>query len=135
MRPIQAHNPIDIAISGLRAQSMRINVVSANIANASTTRTESGEPYRRQDVVLSAGADGLDGVQILDIVRDTTSDFQALYQPGHPDADEEGYVRMPNVSLPMEMMSLMTASRAYEANAAVMKRYGEMVDVTLELLQ
>jgi len=135
MRPIQAHNPIDIAISGLRAQSMRINVVSANIANASTTRTAAGEPYRRQDVVLSAGADGLDGVQILDIVRDTTSDFQALYQPGHPDADEEGYVRMPNVSLPMEMMSLMTASRAYEANAAVMKRYGEMVDVTLELLQ
>jgi len=61
-------------------------------------------------VVLSARADGLDGVQILDVVRDTSSDFQALYQPGHPDADEEGYVRMPNVSLPMEMMSLMTAS-------------------------
>lgn len=135
MRPIQAHNPIDIAISGLRAQSTRINVVSANIANASTTRTESGEPYRRQDVVLSARADGLDGVQILDVVRDTSSDFQSLYQPGHPDADEEGYVRMPNVSLPTEMMNLVTASRAYQANAAVMKRYGDMVDVTLELLQ
>ncbi|HET6427268.1 MAG TPA: flagellar basal body rod protein FlgC [Phycisphaerae bacterium] len=135
MRPVVANNPIDIAISGLRAQAMRINVVSANIANASTTRTETGEPYRRQDVVLSALPGGLEGVEILDIVRDTATEFQRIYQPGHPDAGPEGYVRMPNVSLPMEMMSLMTASRAYEANAAVMKRYGDMVDVTLELLQ
>lgn len=135
MKPIKACNPIDIAVSGLRAQSMRVNVVSANIANAMTTRTESGGPYCRRDVVLSARSEDLEGVEILDIVRDTTSDFRRIWKPGHPDADPEGYVRLPNVSLPMEMISLLTASRAYQANVAVMKRYGEMVDVTLELLR
>ncbi|MHC4715791.1 MAG: flagellar basal body rod protein FlgC [Planctomycetota bacterium] len=135
MKPIKAYNPIDIAVSGLRAQSMRVNVVSANIANAMTTRTESGGPYCRRDVVLSAGPEDLEGVEILDIVRDTTSDFRRIWKPGHPDADPEGYVRLPNVSLPTEMISLLTASRAYQANVAVMKRYGEMVDVTLELLR
>ena len=135
MKPVKAHSPIDIAISGLRAQSARINVVSANIANASTTRTETGEPYRRRDVVLSARPDDLEGVEILDIVRDTATEFQRVYQPAHPDAGPSGYVRMPNVSLPLEMMTLVTASRAYQANAAVIKRYSDMVDVTLELLQ
>ena len=135
MKPITPGNPVDIAISGLRAQSMRMSVVSANIANALTTRTETGDPYRRRDVLLSAGANDLDGVDILRIVQDTTTEFNRVYQPGHPDADPEGYVRMPNISLPVEMISLVTASRAYQANAAVMKRYGEMVDVTLELLR
>lgn len=135
MKPITPGNPVDIAISGLRAQSMRISVVSANIANATTTRTETGDPYRRRDVLLSAGANALDGVDILRIVQDTTTEFNRIYQPGHPDADPEGYVRLPNISLPMEMMALVTASRAYQANAAVLKRYGEMVDVTLELLR
>ncbi len=135
MKPITPGNPTDIAISGLRAQSMRISVVSANIANAFTTRTETGDPYRRRDVLLSARANGLDGVDILRIVQDTTTEFNRVYQPGHPDADPEGYVRLPNISLPVEMMALVTASRAYQANAAVMKRYGEMVDVTLELLR
>jgi flagellar basal-body rod protein FlgC len=126
---------VDIAVSGLRAQAKRMNVISNNIANASTTRTDSGQPYRRQDVVLLSGGGEIGGVRIGTVAADTTSDFKRVRMPGHPDADEEGWVMMPNVSLPREMMDLIVASRAYQANAAVLKRYQDAVNVTLELLR
>ena len=66
---------------------------------------------------------------------DLKTDFKSVYEPGHPDANDEGYVLMPNVDLPMEMVSIVAASRAYQANAAVLKRYQEMVDVATELLR
>ncbi len=128
-------NPTDIAISGLRAQDARMRAISANIANAFTSRTAAGEPYRRRRVVLGPAEGELAGVEVLRVVSDQTTPFSRVLDPGHPDADAQGYLSLPNVQLPLEMVNLMTASRAYQANAAVLKRYQEMVDVTLELLR
>jgi len=123
----------DIAVSGLRAQSLRLNLIAGNIANANTTRTAAGTPYRRRDVILQTTPGQLGGVTILNIARDM-SDFRSVLMKGHPDADPYGYVQMPNVHMPVEMMNLVTASRAYQANVAVLKRYQDMVEVTVELL-
>jgi len=127
-------SPVDIAVSGLRAQSFRINVIAGNIANSSS-RTESGQPYRRQNVVLSTSPEELSGVTVVEVAGDFSTAFKTTYEPGHPDANEDGYVLMPNVDLPVEMMQLVTASRAYQANAAVLKRYQDVMEVTLELLR
>ena len=128
-------NPIDIAVSGLRAEATRMKVIAGNIANSGTTRTPSGEPYRRQNVILSTSSDILGGVTVEEVASDMLTDFKRVHQPGHPDADADGFVRMPNVELPIEMISLVAASRAYQANAAILKRYQEMVNVALELLK
>lgn len=127
--------PADIAVSGLRAEARRVAVIASNIANARTTRTDSGRPYRRRNVVLSTSMDGLNGVTIQQVVDDLSTDFKRVRLPGHPDADENGWVLMPNVELPVEMMNLVMASRAYQANVAVLKRYQEIVEVTMELLR
>ena len=129
------NSTVDIAVSGLRAQALRMNVVAANIANASTTRAEGGLPYRRKSVVLSTLFDQLSGVEVVEIASDIETDFKRLYQPGHPDADSDGFVSMPNVDLPQEMIHMIEATRAYQANAAVLKRYQESIDVALELLR
>jgi flagellar basal-body rod protein FlgC len=127
-------SPVDIAITGMRAESQRMSVISNNIANSSTTRTSDGQPYRRKEVRLSTTGDAIDGVDILD-VYDDTSPFKQVFDTGNPDADADGYVNMPNVELPKEMMSMVLASRAYQANAAVLKRHGDMIEVTMELLK
>jgi len=126
--------PVDIAVSGLRVQAMRMNVIATNIANANTTRTASGQVYRRQDVQVKTTG-GLGGVTVARIVQDQGGELKSVLMPGHPDADANGYVRMPNVELPTEMMHLITASRAYQANAAVLKRYQDLTETTLELLR
>ncbi len=126
--------PIDIAISGLRAQGKRIEVISSNVANAQSTDNGNGQPYRRLEAILKTDSDGLGGVSLGEITTDM-SDFLRILKPGHPDADEQGYVRMPNVKLPIEMMNLNIAARAYQANTAVLKRYQQMVETTLELLK
>ncbi len=126
--------PIDIAISGLRAQSKNIKVISSNVANAQTTDAGKGEPYRRLEAVFTTYGDDISGVRLDEIVADM-SDFKKVLKPGHPDADKQGYLMLPNVDLPIEMMSLATATRAYEANVAVLKRYQQMVETTLELLR
>lgn len=126
--------PIDIAISGLRAQSKNMQVISSNVANARTTDAGKGEPYRRLEVTFKTEDDDISGVSIDEILPDMT-DFQKILDPGHPDADEQGYVTLPNVNLPIEMMNLTVATRAYEANAAILKRYQRMVETTLELLR
>jgi len=135
MKIDNASSTIDIAISGLKAQSTRMNVLASNIANANTSATGAGGPYRRRSVVFSSLVDQLGGVDSVKIVPDTSSDFKRIFQPGHPAADKEGYVLMPNVDLPVEMMHMVAASRAYQANTAVLKRYQEMVDLTIELLR
>jgi flagellar basal-body rod protein FlgC len=135
MSELSIPNAVDIAIRGLRAEAARMNVIAGNIANSSTTRTASGQPYRRQRLILSAAAGELAGPVIGGVLPDTGSPFKRVYQPGHPDADTTGYVLMPNVNIPMEMMQLVTASRAYQASAAVMKRYQEMMELTVELLR
>ena len=130
-------SPIDIAISGMQAEWQRIGIVSNNIANSKTTRNASGErkPYCRQDIVLSTSADALRGIAFVEVVTDTSTDFKRVYIEGHPDADEQGFVLMPNINLPREMINMVSASRAYQANVAVLKRYQDIVEVTLELLK
>ncbi len=127
-------SPIDIAISGLRAQGKRIEVISSNVANSQSTDNGNGQPYRRLEAALKTDSDGLGGVSLGEITTDM-SDFLRILKPGHPDADEQGYVRMPNVKLPIEMMNLNIAARAYQANTAVLRRYQQMVETTLELLK
>jgi flagellar basal-body rod protein FlgC len=126
--------PIDIAISGMRAQGRHIEVISSNVANARTTDAGNGQPYRRLEAVLKTQDEGISGV-ILDEIMEDMSEFQKLFDPGNPRADEHGYVVMPNVNLPIEMMNLTIATRTYQANAAVLKRYQQMVETALELLR
>ncbi len=131
----RASSTVDIAVSGLRARATQMDVLSNNIANANTAQTDSGLPYRRQAVVFSTLMKGLQGIGSVKVTPDMSREFKRVYEPGHPGADGEGYVLMPNVDLPVEMTQMMTASRAYQANAAVLKRYQQMVDLTLELLR
>ncbi len=127
-------SPIDIAISGLRAQDKNIKLISSNVANAQTTDSGKGEPYRRLEAVFETDGDGIGGVSLEEIAADMSS-FPRVLKPGHPDADEDGYVLMPNVNLPIEMINLNIATRAYQANAAILKRYQQMMETTLELLR
>lgn len=126
--------PIDIAISGMRAQGRSMEVISSNVAHSRTTDAGKGQPYRRLEPVLKAESDEIGGVVVDEIINDM-SDFQAVLDPGNPQADENGYVLMPNVNLPVEMMNLTVATRTYQANAAVLKRYQQMAETTLELLR
>jgi flagellar basal-body rod protein FlgC len=125
---------IDIAVSGLRASNKQMEVVGSNIANIQTTDAGNGRPYRRLIAEFAACKDGLGGVEVADVVQDM-SDFQRVLDPGHPAADENGYVAMPNVDWPTEMITLNLASRTYQANAAILKRYQKMVESSLELLR
>ena len=125
--------PIDIAISGIQAQSKQMEIISSNVANSRTTDAGNGEPYRRLEAVFKA-EDEIGGVKLDDIISDT-SDFLKVLDPGNPMADEDGYISMPNINLPVEMMNLTIASRMYQANTAVLKRYQQMVETTLELLR
>ena len=136
----------NISASGLAAERMRMEVLANNIANANSTRTEDGGPFRRQEVVFSAildqhlhagggrGVKGLGGVRI-DGVVDDPAPFNRIYNPGHPDADAQGYVQLPNVHLPMEMVNLISASRAYEANLKVLQSFKQMAEQALSLLR
>jgi flagellar basal-body rod protein FlgC len=131
---IDSFSPIDITISGLRAQGKNVELISSNVANAQVTDNGGGQPYRRLEAVFTTEEDGIGGVRIDDILPDM-SDFPRILKPGHPDADEQGYVAMPNVNLPAEMINLAVATRTYQANAAILKRYQQMVETTLELLR
>jgi flagellar basal-body rod protein FlgC len=106
-------------------------VVAVNIANAETTRTPSGEPFRRKLVVMMQ--DGL-GVRVAAIVDDP-SPFRLVYDPSHPDADANGYVRMPNVHPVLEMVDLMAATRGYEFNAQALAIQRQMMQQVLDLLR
>ena len=126
--------PIDISVSGMRAQGKSIEVISSNVANARTTDAGEGEPYRRLEAMLKAETDSIGGVTVADIAKDM-GDFERIFDPSNPQADEHGYVAMPNVNLPIEIMNLNIAKRTYQANAAILKRYQEMIETTLELLR
>ena len=136
MKINSAFSALDIAVSGLRAQSKKMEVISSNVANARSTDNGNGEPYRKLDAVFKVNGDkdGIGGVSISEILADM-SDFPTINKPGDPNADENGNVEMPNVQVEVEMMNLAIASRAYQANNAVLKRYQDMVHSTLELLK
>jgi len=134
MRVQNTFGPLDIAVSGMRAQSQNMEVISSNIANARTADDGQGQPYRRLEAVFRAQAEGASGVVVDQIVPDRSA-LQRIYEPGNPKADASGYVTLPNVHVPVEMMNLSIASRSYQASAAVLKRYQRMVETTLELLR
>ena len=133
---------IDVNASGLTAQRKRVEVSSSNLANAQTTRTLQGGPYRRKDVVFETDSfdetlniamnDGISGVEVSQIVEDPRP-FDRRYEPGHPDADAEGYVAYPNVNVMEEMANLVEGSRSYEANLAAISIVKTMINRTLEL--
>lgn len=132
---------IDISASALTAQRTRMDVISQNVANADTTRTSTGEPYRRQVVTMaerpSSFSDALSsavggGVMISSIVEDA-SDFEYEYDPSNPDANEEGYVAYPNVDETEEIIDMMSATRSYEANVTVLNATKSMAAKALEI--
>jgi flagellar basal-body rod protein FlgC len=138
-----------MAISGsaLTAERLRLDVIANNIANVNTTRTAEGGPYRRQEVVFAPRGEtvqwmypGIEpdppfrgkGVRVVGIQQDA-SDFKRVYDPGHPDADASGYVSMPNVNVVTEMVDLMAATRAYEANVAAITAAKTMATSALDI--
>ena len=135
---------LEISASGLRAQRMIMDVISQNIANASTTRDASGNPspYRRQEVLLRVGDPRLgvpnQGVSVADIVKDNTTEFIKKYEPNHPDAvttgKDKGYVYYPNVNVMHEMVDMIVATRAYEANITAMDAAKSMAEASLRIL-
>jgi flagellar basal-body rod protein FlgC len=145
---------IDASGSGLQAERLRMDVTSENLANAQTTKGANGQPYRRKEVVLqeagdtgssfasvlssvqgrSVGGGGAHGVKVAGIVEDQTA-LKRIYDPGHPDADANGYVTMPNVNTVTEMTDLISASRSYEANVTAMQTAKTMFSKTLDLLR
>ena len=141
-------NAMDISTTGLITQRYRMNVTAENLANIESTRTASGRPYRRKQIVISAaGGNGsfldvftgmqehmpaLNGAIVVDVVEDT-SPLKTVRRPGHPDADQNGYVLMPNVNPILEMADILSATRAYEANITAFSAAKSMVAKALEL--
>lgn len=135
-----------ISGSGMKAERLRMEIIANNIANANSTRTPEGGPFRRKEVVFEAvlrnaqekmfdpvRGRNLGGVKVIDVVDDLT-EMPRIYNPGHPDADAEGFVTMPNVNLPIEMVNLVTATRAYEANLKAAQTMTEMAEQSFNLL-
>ena len=128
--------------SALNAERTRIEVAVSNLANAESTRGPDGQPYRRRDVVLAAapenafetalGQAGAVSVQVAAVVEDP-SPFRRRYDPSHPDSDSQGFVSMPNVDTPQEMVDMLSASRAYQANLTAIGLIRELVQKALEL--
>ena len=145
-------NSLRIGASGLNAQRLRLDIIANNIANAETTRTASGGPYQRRDVVFADAAKnafippfvqarqraaghpqtGQAGVQVSKIVTDET-EGPRVYDPTHPDADDEGFVTYPNVNLVVEMTNMLSATRSYEANLTVIESAKNMAKRALEI--
>ncbi len=119
--------------SALTAERTRLDVISENIANAQTTRGADGGPYRRKEVIFEAllGQEA-GGVRVAEIVP-SNRPLERVHNPGHPDADPEGYVSMPNVNVVEEMVDMVAASRAYEANVAAVNTTKAMIAKALEL--
>ncbi len=133
---------LDISASGLSAQRTRMNVLAENLANAETTRTEDGGPYRRKLVVFgnespTTFVQALDAEQstLVKVVEVAESDDspRVIYQPSHPDANAEGYVTLPNINPVLEMVDLLAATRAYEANVTAIQAAKSMMSKSLEI--
>lgn len=138
---------LDVSTSGLTAQRLRMDVISQNIANSDTTRTEDGTPYKRRTVLFEEIGDASSfstllnnamssqtgrGVRVSKIVKDDTPGNK-VYDPDHPDADEDGYLAKPNVNVVEEMVNMISASRSYEANITAINTTKAMITKTLEL--
>jgi flagellar basal-body rod protein FlgC len=128
--------PMQVSSTALEAQKIRLNVIASNIANASSTNTPEGGPYRRKDVLFKTVMFGesAGGVEVPQVVEDQ-SPFRSVYDPSHPDADNKGYVSYPNINVLTEMVNLMTAQRSYEANLTMITSYKDMYMRTLDILK
>ena len=127
-----------ISASGMTAERLRMDVTAENLANAQTTRGADGQVFRRKEVVLAEGTPSFDevlrGVRVAGVVEDP-SPPRRVYDPGHPDADKDGYVSLPNVSTVTEMVDLITASRGYEADVQSMNTAKQMFVKALDILR
>ncbi len=139
----------NISATGMTAQQFRADIIAENLANVNTTRTDAGTPYRRKVVSFQEkGVNRFDryltesrkrgshignGVKVVEVGEDNTSDFIMEYDPAHPDADENGYVSYPNVNLVTEMTNLIDASRAYEANITAFEAGKSMAQAGLQI--
>jgi flagellar basal-body rod protein FlgC len=141
------HGTLAISASALRAERLRLDVIASNLANATTTRTAEGGPYRRRNVVFmadpqetgfAATLDALslqgarEGVRVIEVVEDP-SPPRLVFDPGHPDANGEGYVAYPNVNPVAETVDLLAATRAYEANVQVVSATKRMAEAALSI--
>ncbi len=133
---------LDISAAGLMAQRMRLNVVAENLANVETTRTPDGGPYRRKVAVFGTeptqsfgqafGAAQAESVRVV-AVEESGEPARLVHQPGHPDANAEGYVTLPNINPVLEMVDLLGATRAYEANITALQAAKSMATKALEI--
>lgn len=141
---------MNINASGMSAERLRLDVISENIANAITTRTKEGGPYVRKNVIFTEKVSTADsfgevlnrtisgignGVKVTAITKDTDTDMNLVYEPSHPDADENGYVLYPNVNIVTEMTDLIDASRAFEANATAFEASKNVASRGLSILE
>ncbi len=131
-------NVFNVAGSGMAAQSQRLNVVASNLANADSTTSANGQPYKAKQVVFSAtpveGGGSAQGVKVTAVVEDN-SPMKMVYDPKHPMADAQGYVAMPNVNVVDEMVNMISASRAYQNNVDVMNTSKTLLLRTLTIGQ
>ena len=133
-----------IASQGMTAERTRLEVIASNLANSNTTRTAEGGPYKRRDVIFSSTDLSSDfgseldrashGVQVQEIVPDNSAPVRR-YEPGHPDADSQGYVSMPNINPLEETVNMMTATRAYQSNLTVFNAAKDMARATIDILK
>ena len=137
---------LQVSFSALHAQRTRMNVIASNLANAQSTRTPAGGPYKRQEVIFAAQPqgssfagmlneqlrDGVNAVDVLDIVSDPNG-TRLEYEPDHPDANAQGYVAYPNVNVMREMVDLISATRAYEANVTAINSSKDMAVRALQI--
>lgn len=129
---------MSIAASGLRAQAGRMRIISENIANAdSTPNAPGGDPYRRKIPTFASEIDRALGARVVELSRVTTdtSEFRTKYEPGHPAADRNGYVKYPNVNPLVEMTDMREAQRSYEANVNVISATRRMIQRTIDILK
>jgi len=139
---------LSVSASGMGAQRMRAELLAENLANAETTRTPEGGPYRRKDAVFASESQvspfsavlqteltgGVTGVGVSEIVEDAR-DPEKRYLPGHPDADAKGYVAFPRINPAEDMVDLMGASRGYQANISAMTAVKDMINRSIDLLR
>jgi len=138
---------LSIGASGMEAQRTRDELLVENLANAETTRTPEGGPYRRKDVVFESAAvsspfssmfrsqlESAGGVAVSEIVTDS-SDPERRYMPGHPDADKDGYVAFPKINTAEDMVDLMNASRSYQANVSAISAVKDMIQRSIDLMR
>jgi flagellar basal-body rod protein FlgC len=139
---------LSVSASGMAAQRTRAELVVQNLANSETTRTPEGGPYRRQDAVFQSAPQtssfstifqtemtgGVSGVEVADVIQDPT-EGERRYQPGHPDADKDGFVTYPNVNPAEDMADLLSAQRGFQGNVAAMSAIKDMIQHSIDLMK